>query len=143
VLTPEYVASRYCQRELARADRFAHPIFPLLLHTIPETDWPMEIERQQYIDFSGWRNEAVYKAKLEELVSHFHAQFSEQFSAVPDDETRYLTSLIAELEASKGVMEYVELSHQASLVLSDEAAIRPQPRFAAAWTMEGAFSVVP
>ena len=143
VVTPEYVASKYCQRELGRADRIARPIFPLLLRTIPDTDWPLEIEREQYIDFCEWRDEEHYQAKLDELVARFRAQFADQFSEAPDEETRYLTSLVAELEASRGVMEYVELSHQANKVLSEEMLVRPRPRFAAAWTMDGAFSVVP
>lgn len=143
VLTPEYVASRYCQRELARADRFGHPIFPLLLHPIADTDWPLEVEREQYINFSHWRDPEDYQQRLGELINRFREHFSEQFSDAPDAETRYLTTLVAELEASRGVMEYVELSHQANKVLSEEMLVRPQPRFAAAWTMEGSFSVVP
>jgi hypothetical protein len=31
VLSPEYVGSRYCLRELARADRLEKTIFPILL----------------------------------------------------------------------------------------------------------------
>src|SRR5690606_21354334 len=103
----------------------------------------MEIERQQYIDFSGWRDESVYAARLAELVDHFREQFADQFHDVPDAETRYLTSLVAELEATKSVVELVDLSHQANRVLSDEVMIRPKPAYASAWTMEGAFSVVP
>lgn len=143
VLTPEYVASKYCQRELSRADRFFHPIIPLLLKPVPDKDWPIEIEREQYIDFSGWRDETVYRKKLQSLVQHLRDSFSSHFHDVPDDETRYLTTLVAELEASKGVMEFVELSHQANLVMSDEMSIRPRPRYAAAWTMDASFSVVP
>lgn len=143
VLTPEYIASRYCQRELARADRFDRPIIPLLLKPIPQTDWPMEIERQQYINFSNWRDDHDYQEKLTELITHLRNQFAGQFHAVPDEETRYLTSLVAELEATSNVMEYVELAHQANKVVSDEVAVRPRPRYASAWTMEGAFSVEP
>jgi HEAT repeat protein len=142
VLTPEYVDSRYCRRELARADRFERPIIPVLLRPVPEKQWPMEIERHQYIDFTNWRDETIYKQRFSELETLCHTRYAAQFNEVPNEEKRYLTSLIAELEASKGITEYVELSHQASIVLHEEVMTRPRPRYAAAWTMEGAFSVV-
>ncbi len=140
VITPEYVTSRYCQRELARADRMGRPIIPVLLRPLPETDWPFEIERQQYIDFSGWRDPQTYSRQLRELVANLEGEFAEQFHAVPDAETQYLTRLIAELEASKGVTEFIQLSAQAEKLLTDEL-MRPQPRFAEAWAMQGAFAI--
>ncbi len=139
VLSPEYVESRYCQREMARADRLERPIFPILLRPIDAKSWPFEIERRQHIDFSQWRDEAIYAIQLDQLI-HILAQDFGQVS-LPSPEVRYLTSLVAELETRKGVLEYVELSAQADKRLSEDF-VRPQPRYAEASDMPGAFTLV-
>lgn len=117
VISPEYLKASYCRNELARADRLNIPILPVLLY--PVTDLPIEIERVQYVPFcklnkdsrleSTWRDSALYDAALEDLL---HTLPAAQKGAAPDPETQYLTSLIAELESRKGVLEYVELSAQ-------------------------------
>lgn len=141
VLSPGYVSSKYCRRELARADRMGRPIFPVILRPVPAEDWPFEIERRQYIDFSDWQDERIYHEKLAELVKTLKEHVAGQIQPIPDVETRYLNSLIAELEARKGVLEYVELSAmtQASSV---QDAVRPKPRVEEAWGMDGAFTLI-
>jgi len=139
ILSPEYVASVYCQRELGRADRMGKRIIPILLRDLQDKDWPLELERQQFLDFRNWTEPNVYAERLEELIRYLRTDFSAQFSAVPDAETRYLTSLIAELEANKSVMELVELTHQADRLLSDELE-RPEPRYPGVWTMRGSYT---
>jgi HEAT repeat protein len=127
VVSPEYVQSKYCKRELSRADRIGRPIFPVLLRPVPDVDWPMEIERSQYIDFSDWQDEQVYQTQLNALVQTLKQKASAQVKPIPDAETRYLTSLIARLESHKGVLEFVELSGVAGTLSSDEEPIRPKP----------------
>ncbi len=139
ILSPEYVESRYCQREMARADRMNRPIFPILLRSIDAKSWPFEIERQQYIDFSSWRSDEIYAVQLRELIDILTQDFGQ--SNLPSPEMRYLTSLVAELETRKGVLEYVELSAQADKRLS-EGFVRPQPRYAEASDLPGAFTLL-
>jgi HEAT repeat protein len=127
VLSSAYATSKYCQRELARADRLGRPIFPILLGTISETEWPLEIEREQYIDFSGWQEEALYQAKLQLLVDNLKERFADQISVVPSPEMRYLTNLAAHIETQKGLTEYLEFSTDADKLLNRDA-LRPEPR---------------
>lgn len=138
IVSPDYIASKYCRRELARADRMGRPIFPVLLRHVPPRDWPFEIERRQYIDFTNWQDEGVYHERLGQLVANLKRHASSQVSEIPDIETRYLTSLIADLEASKGVLEYVELAAITDAD-SDEESVRPKPGL---WGTDVTFAVL-
>ncbi|MBN1454070.1 MAG: toll/interleukin-1 receptor domain-containing protein [Anaerolineales bacterium] len=73
ILSPEYLESDYCRKELSRADSLKRSIVPVLLKTIPPEDWPIEIQGAQYIDFRPWhkarRNkEQIYQDKFKELT---------------------------------------------------------------------------
>lgn len=132
VLSPDYIHAKYCRRELRRADTLGRPIYPILLQDISPMDWPIEIQTRQYIDFRAWRDPAIYRRKLEEMLATLKAGQSSQFTAPPDAETNYLISLIAQLEASKGVLEYVELSAEGEVT----AEQRPHPDISEAWAPE-------
>jgi hypothetical protein len=121
VLSPDYVTSKYCRREMNRADDLERPIFPVVLRQIPKEDWPLEIQGIQYTDFSGWPDENAYQQNFARLMQAIHKDAAAQIGTVPTAEIQYLTSLIAELESRKGVLEYVELSAQA------DAPERPNP----------------
>ncbi len=123
-LSPDYVQSEYCRNELARANRLAIPIYPVLLRPVPDADWPLEIERIQFVNFQQWLDEPIYREKLQNLLAVLSAQYPEQKGVVPDAETRYLTTLIAELEAKRGVLQYVELAVEADSL----QPVRPRPR---------------
>jgi hypothetical protein len=123
VVSPDYVTSAYCRNELARASRLGIPIIPILLSPVPETDWPLEIERTHYIDFCHWREASKYPDCLDELLSTFRVEYPAQVSQPPDAETQYLNNLIADLEGRRGVKEYVELTVEASQVFDT----RPRP----------------
>ena len=129
-LSPDYVASEYCRNEIARANRLGRPIFPVLLHPVPKDEWPLELERIQYVDFSKWQDETIYSQKFTELVSVLKEKAIAQVGNAPDLEVQYLTSLIAELEARRGVLEYVELSGQA------QSKVRPAPLATDGWESE-------
>ena len=107
-ISPDYVVSQICRDELSRAHRLDHPIFPILLKDVAKLDWPMEVERLQYIDFRDWQDTAIYSERLEELVAVIRTKAVFGF-ITPSPETQYLTSLIAKLKAHQGVLEYVEL----------------------------------
>ncbi|MBZ0300334.1 MAG: toll/interleukin-1 receptor domain-containing protein, partial [Anaerolineae bacterium] len=120
ILSPSYVSSKYCQRELARADRLGRPIFPVLLGSIGESDWPLEIERQQYIDFSNWRDTDTYQQQIDRLVDILKEKFAAQISVIPNPETQYLTNLAADMETQRGLIEYLEFSTEADKWLTRE-----------------------
>lgn len=61
VLSPDYLTSKYCMRELQRGDGKGLPMFPALLKPIKAL--PMELQRTQYVDFTG-----DYAPKLDDLV---------------------------------------------------------------------------
>jgi len=142
VLSPEYVASRYCQRELARADRLDRIIFPVLLHPIPKKDdWPLIVERSQYVDFTRWQDDDDYHEHLTTLIETIQARFSDQANTLPAPELRYAHTLIADLETRRGVIEYLEPFTLVNRQGKDEP-VRPQPVFAKTWNMNGHFLLV-
>src|SRR5260221_9651094 len=122
ILSPNYLESKYCQNELARADRLGIQIHPIILAPFDDTKWPLEIERLQYIDFQEWQNEFIYQKKITDLLDVLKEKFPRQIINLPDPETQYLTKLIAELETRQGVVNYVELEGEAT-----KAASRPSP----------------
>src|SRR5215831_15558260 len=40
VISPDYVTSKICKRELHRADQLSRAVFPVLLKSIPAEQWP-------------------------------------------------------------------------------------------------------
>lgn len=123
VLSPDYIESEYCKKELARANSLQRPIFPVLLRPIQKENWPLVIEGLQYEDFTDWLDPARYLAHLRKLLTWLKAEVGDQVDVVPDAETRYLTTLIAELEAARGVLQYVTLSGQ----MDQPQDVRPRP----------------
>jgi TIR domain/NACHT domain/HEAT repeats len=119
VLSPEYINSRYCLRELATADEIGIPILPILLRSIPLEDRPIEIRRLQYIDFQQWQDHSQYLDFLNNLISTIRQKGIDQFCGMPEPETRYLNQLVGDLEARRGVLEYIELNGE-----TDEANSR-------------------
>ena len=104
ILSPAYIESTYCQREMARADRLDYPIIPILLESLEQAEWPLVIELYQYIDFTDWRNSTVYEEKLQDLIKFLRAQFSHQIIEAPSPEEQYLNRLIASLEVNRRVV---------------------------------------
>ncbi len=137
IICPDYVGSTYCRKELARAERLNRKIFPVFLRELPKpSDWPIEVEGIQYTDFRAWLDERIYREQLQDLLTVLKRDAAAQVGPPPDAETQYLTRLIAELEARKGVLEYVDLAGQ-----MDEP-LRPRPRIADDWGLEGAFALL-
>lgn len=123
VLSPAYVASEICLNELARAHRAGRAIFPVLLQQLEsDADWPILIQRRQYVDFGEWRKLESYQAPLDDLLRELHERFADQIGDPPDAESRYLNSLLADLEMTRGVLEYVPLEAVAER-LAEESPI--------------------
>lgn len=134
VMSPDYATSEYCRRELATIDDFnlsekntdkKRPVFPVFIRPVPEPQKPIEIRRLQYIYFYDekpawvdWRDSQLYNQRLQQLLDLIKLKAGRQVEDVPDPETIYLNTLIADL-TRRGVLEYVELRA--------EADIRPQP----------------
>lgn len=69
VLSPDYVHSKYCLREMMRADELSRPIIPIILKPVDKTEFPLALQGTQHVDFRDWRNVEIYESKLAELVS--------------------------------------------------------------------------
>ncbi len=110
LISPDYVQSRYCRDEMRRSRQLGKPIFPVVISPLaaPE-DWPFEIQSVQCLDLSAWRSEDDYRSGVETLTRALRERFELPTPLLPDVETQFLTSLLAELEASRGVLEYVDL----------------------------------
>jgi hypothetical protein len=68
-LSPNYVDSTWCRRELQRADSLHKPIFPVLIGPVADDRWPLEIQDKQYADFRNWTDAAAYQAGLTALLA--------------------------------------------------------------------------
>ncbi len=135
VVSPDYLASKYCRREMNRADDLGRPLFPVLLRPIPKEDRPLAIQDIQYTDFTNWQDEKAYWQSFDRLMQAVRQDAAGQIGAIPSAEVQYLTSLIADLESRKGVLEYVELTAQA------DAPERPNPhRDTSGW--DASFAVI-
>lgn len=139
VLSPEYAASRVCRRELHRVDQLGRVIFPVLLQALRATEWPLEVERLQYADFTSWMDEAAFQSSVAKLLARLHESGTTVVGQRPDAEQQYLLTLIADLEARGGVSQYVALDAE----LSPHAAPKPSiPSFAAAWGLDAEFALL-
>jgi hypothetical protein len=132
IVSPEYVTAEYCKKELARANRLNRPILPVLLRQVDKKSWPLVIEGVQFQDFTTWPDRKIYYQNLEKFLKRIKSVSPNQLSELPDIESRYLTTLIAELESHKGVLEYVELSAEAEA----NEEIRPNPSNHSGWAPE-------
>lgn len=74
-ISPNYVESTWCRRELQRADSLRKPIFPVLLSPVPDNLWPMEIQDKHYANFQNWNDDAVYQAALAALLEGMEKKF--------------------------------------------------------------------
>ncbi len=141
VISRGYVDSRYCQRELSRADRIGSPLVPVVLERIDETQWPMEIERAQYFDFSDWRSPNSFRRHVERLVSVLRAHFAGRVSYVPDETECMLTDLAVDLYTRRGMQEYLEQVSDVERVLGD-GRLQPEAPGIRAWMEQAGFVVV-
>lgn len=122
VLSPDYVGSEYCLRELHRADQRGVPLIPLLLRPLRDSKMPIELERTQSIDFERWQEPKFYDRQYQNLEAELRRKLSPIFGSKPDREAQYLNALTADLSRAMGVLEYTELATQVV-----NPGLRPQP----------------
>jgi HEAT repeat protein/tetratricopeptide (TPR) repeat protein len=142
LLSPDYVGSGYCRRELKRATVLGKPVLPLVLAPIEPTAWPFEIQEAQHLDASRWRDDAEWARLLERLLDDLRARFAGVCGERPDVETRYLNDLIARLESRRGVLEYVDLEAEAEDAERRPAAADEDASFALLTAPEPAAATV-
>lgn len=121
-LSPDYVASEYCRKELGRANTLNRPIYPVMLHMVDPADIPIELEGVQWEDFTTWQDESEYSLHFTNLLKQLKKELPATVGFQPDAETSYLHTLLADLDARQGVLEYVEIRAQ-----SDGEVYRPEP----------------
>ncbi len=122
VLSPDYVTAEYCRKELERANDLHLPVIPILLRSLAQEDWPLAIQGLHYADFRNWHDPVSYRDQFNKLFHLLQTKFNTQVGGVPDREVQYLTSLVADLDRHKGVLEYVQLAGNA-----DALQERPSP----------------
>lgn len=75
VVSPGYLESKWCRRELNRADQNNIPIIPVYIEPIGKT--PLVIEGIQYIDFrEAQENDQTYRQQFLELVNQIQEKAS-------------------------------------------------------------------
>lgn len=92
-ISPAYVISKYCRRELARADSLGKPIIPLLLETVSDEQWPIELQTRHYIDFRNWSEEdgALTESAIvlvERAINYMKAEVGAKISLPQPSENR-------------------------------------------------------
>ena len=84
-----------------RAESLGVPILPVLLRDVAPSQWPLEIQEKQYVDFRQWREADVFDASCVELAALLRTHFATLIAEAPDRETRYLNVLIANRVAAR------------------------------------------
>lgn len=69
MLSPRYLTSKFCRRELMRGDARGYPLFPLLIEPISTSGTPLVLQDTQYIDLTQWPDDDAYRAGLDTLVA--------------------------------------------------------------------------
>lgn len=120
VISPEYLDSEYCQKELKYAAARKLPIYPILLY--PVDPMPLVLTAIQYEDFTRWQQAEEYAKHFAKLLQRLRSNEPTLQGDAPSAEVAYLIRLIADMESYKGVLEYVEPFAQVS------GSERPNPR---------------
>ncbi|MEO0350934.1 MAG: TIR domain-containing protein [Cyanobacteria bacterium P01_A01_bin.15] len=68
LLSPNSLASQYCQQELAYARRYHKRIIPLLVQSMDVATLPSDLRTLQFIDFSSLASETHFNRSLDELI---------------------------------------------------------------------------
>ncbi len=112
IVTSEYLQSSYCRDEVEFAFRTRRRLYPLRLRPIDDAAKPFWLEGIQFTDFTRWRDADAYTATLETLITAIGSSNPQQLRAAPDPESQYLTRLIADLRARRGVVGFSPLRAQ-------------------------------
>lgn len=132
-LSTHYIQSNYTRAELDYAIANQLNIVTLLTSAIPQTSWPSEVPRGFTINFNDWRDPELYAQSFEHLLMLLD-ELGIHPAAVPDDATRYLNDLVAQIEMRRANLEFVDISESSDIIAAD---IRPLSRLKPVWGVPG------
>lgn len=120
VLSPDYLASKYGQRELSQATRMGIPIICVL--PAPLSEWPAHLKNYQSVDFSqGETGETLRK-----LLDMLKQCAPQQLQTAPTPEVQYTNQLLVTLETQSTLPDL--FTHIPTCKAAHQALdIRPAP----------------
>jgi len=69
ILSPGYVASEYCKREYIRAQSLQRLLFPVLLESLTEIEYPLALQELQFVDFRHWQDPTRFDTNFKSLAA--------------------------------------------------------------------------
>jgi hypothetical protein len=109
VLSTDYVEKEVYLQEVSRGQGSGCEIIPILVHTMRAESLPVLLRDIDDTDFRDWRNEDEYQEKLNELLLRVH---DAKKGVTLNPVERHLHNLIAIMEGSSSVRDYVNLQAQ-------------------------------
>jgi HEAT repeat protein len=137
ILSPDYVQSDYCLKELARIAERRLQIFAVSLRRVPRV--PLDLQLTHQTDFSQSDEPAHYQAAFATLLDDLRT--TAEIGPPLDREASYLVHLVAQMEATRGVHSYVALAGEASSRV-EAPHVRPAPRLLDDWGLGGEFAIL-
>ncbi len=124
VVSQAYVESKFCMRELLRADALKIPIFPLLIGDVSERIWPFPIQDKQYLDFRNCvKGSECYKKKFAELMTALKSLNLTGMSNLLDEADKNSVIAVKQMEE-----DILTLKNEANPASSDDFIIRKRQR---------------
>ncbi|RMG70597.1 MAG: toll/interleukin-1 receptor domain-containing protein [Chloroflexi bacterium] len=68
MLSPQYLESKFCRRELARGDQKGYPLFPLMIEDVAKDDASILLQETQHINLTQWQDVDAYYAAITNLI---------------------------------------------------------------------------
>lgn len=136
VLSSHYANSKARQSDFQRAGQTKKHILPVLLRPWELPDWARPMDDYQHLDFTQWRSERHYQARLESLIALLKQHFPVNESNSPSNEQHYIHRLTAEIESHKSLLR--DISPPSESLPSDKRAIYTR----SLWGLNGQFEVL-
>jgi|GEM_PF-768098 len=141
LLSPDYLASGYGQAELAMAHRRGIPIIPVLVRYTPFDysfdPWRYGVDFAGALDLTEWADRTIFEERLPALEQAIRELSAVEVLSPPHPQKRYVTRLIAQLEAHASLLDYITLPYQAQG--TDASTLRPAPETRQALALSGPF----
>ena len=109
VLSASFIDAPARRAELDRASRLEKRIYPVLLNTWELPDWVRSIENYENLDFTDWRDERVYQARLTTLIDILKWQFQIEVANTPGPLERHIQRQIVSIERHKAFMRAISV----------------------------------
>lgn len=109
VLSPEYAEAEFSRHDLQYAYTNDLPVIAVVVRPLPAKQTYAHIPAQFLLDFTHWRDERDYRARLDRLYATIKARVPAPPGSSEDAETRYLRSVIAKLTGRMGALEFLRV----------------------------------